>query len=211
MSGTALTVSSGAAYVESAGNIVNAPSPIAKTGLVLTASTWYHVYLYLNAGTPDIEVVTTAPVAYSGTARSKSGDTTKRYVGSVKTDSSGSLFNFLQLGSRIIYRLSTGSAPHVVLSGGVATSQTAVSCSAVVPVTSQECQITIVNSANVNARLLESRGTYPVGGRIYGVQAGGYAIAQMPLNASQEFLYLLVSAPASGGLTAELTGYHYER
>jgi hypothetical protein len=95
VSGTALTVSSGAAYIEGSAAVLNAPSAIPKTSLSLTASTWYHVYLYDNAGTPAVELVTTAPAAaYNGTARSKTGDTSRRYLGSVKTDSSGSIFNF---------------------------------------------------------------------------------------------------------------------
>lgn len=93
VSGTALTVTTGSAYIPSLGKVLRATSDIAKTGLSLTASTWYHAYLFSNAGTPDIELSTTAPAApYNGTARTKTGDTSRRYVGSVLTDSSSNLY-----------------------------------------------------------------------------------------------------------------------
>src|ERR1700754_5221539 len=72
VSATALTVTSGCAHIQSLGRRLRATSSIAKTGLSLTASAWYHVYFYLNGSTPDIEISTTAPsAAYYGQARSK--------------------------------------------------------------------------------------------------------------------------------------------
>ena len=92
VSATAVTVSSGRAYIPSLGYYLDAPNAIALTGLVLTASTWHHLYLYDNAGTPAVECVTTAPAApYSGTARAKTGDTSRRYIGSVLTDASAAI------------------------------------------------------------------------------------------------------------------------
>jgi hypothetical protein len=106
VSGTAVTVSSGTAYIPSLGNVLVANAAMALTGLSLTASTWYHLYLYSNAGTPAVECVTTAPVLYYGTAYQKTGDNSRRYVGSVLADSlftyakwKYSLQGFLQFGS----------------------------------------------------------------------------------------------------------------
>ena len=92
VSATAITVTSGSAFVPSLNKCLPVPNAIALTGLVLAASTFYHVYLYSNAGVPAIEVVTTAPASpYNGTARAKTGDTSRRYVGSVLTDASGNI------------------------------------------------------------------------------------------------------------------------
>mgnify|MGYP000116654841 CR=1 FL=1 len=57
------TVGSGSAWIQSLGYAVDVPNAISKAGLSLSATTWYHVYLYLNAGVPDIEHSTTAPAA----------------------------------------------------------------------------------------------------------------------------------------------------
>ncbi len=81
VSGTALTVTSGAAYIPSLGRVIRLGANAAKAGLALAASTWYHVYLYLNAGVPDIEIVIAAPAAaYNGTARTKTGSLSSRGV-----------------------------------------------------------------------------------------------------------------------------------
>lgn len=95
VSGTSLRVTSGMAYIESLGYAIDVPAAITKSSLSLTVSTWYHVYLFDNAGTPDIEIVTTAPAAaYSGTARSKAGDSSRRWLGRLRTDSAGSIRPF---------------------------------------------------------------------------------------------------------------------
>lgn len=78
-----ISVSPGRAYIPSTGAVLEVPSTITTGALTLTASTFYHVYLYDNAGTPAIEVVTTAPVSYFGSASQKTGDASRRYVGTV--------------------------------------------------------------------------------------------------------------------------------
>src|SRR5690348_13335560 len=55
VSATAITAMAGTAYIQGSGGLLQAPTAIAKSGLVLTASTRYHVYFFNNAGTPDIE------------------------------------------------------------------------------------------------------------------------------------------------------------
>lgn len=93
VSGTALTITSGAAYIPSLNKVLYIPTDISKSGLTLAASTLYHIYLYVNAGTPDIELVTTTPsTPYNGIARTKTGDSSRRYVGSVLTDASSNLY-----------------------------------------------------------------------------------------------------------------------
>ncbi len=215
VSGTSLRVTSGAAYVVSLNRVMEVPAAITKAGLSLAASTWYHVYLFDNAGVADIEVVTTAPAApFSGTAKSKSGDASRRYVGSIKTDASAAVMNFVQTEiGRIIYRLPSGAAPQAVLVAGVATTVTAVSCAAVVPVTASTATTTIVNNANLgsNMRVFESNGTYGPTGSLYGVTPNGTVSADMPLNSSQEFQYYMTSPPSSGGGNVHVTGYFYER
>lgn len=216
VSATALTVTAGAAYIEGAASIAKATADIAKSGLILSASTWYHVYLYLNAGTPDVEIVTTAPATpYAGTARSKTGDTSRRYVGSIKTDASGNIFNFQQSGHYIGYKHDHGAAPFRVLAAGVATVETTVSLAGVVPTTSRITQVYLLNLSNH----LMGTGTPDdsAGGPPF---AGIALIADMtriivlhPLDSSQQMTYWLASLGAglTGSAYLDVYGYQYER
>src|SRR5574337_1456859 len=124
VSATQVTVSSGAAYIQSAGSILQVPATITVTFSGLAASTWYHLYLYNNAGAAAIEYSTTAPASpYNGTARSKTGDASRRYVGSVRTNASG-LYNFLSSGNTVLYRESVADGDFRVVNAGTSTSET---------------------------------------------------------------------------------------
>ncbi|ALN79515.1 hypothetical protein [Lysobacter antibioticus] len=135
VSANAVTADSGSAYIQGLARRVDVSTAIAKSSLSLSASTWYHVYLFESAGVADIEIVTTAPAAaYNGTARSKTGDTSRRYLGSVRTDGSGNILAFTHYGNRIAYDAG-GSGTLRPLANGNATSDTAVSLASYVPVT----------------------------------------------------------------------------
>jgi hypothetical protein len=138
VSGTALTVTSGSAYIEGSSNVLRATSTIAKTGLSLSASTWYHVYLYDNAGTPDVEVSTTAPASpYNGTARSKTGDASRRYLGSVRSLASGGIAAFDMFPNGLLLYRSPGSNTFRLLFAGTATTITDIDVSSLAPVTAR--------------------------------------------------------------------------
>jgi hypothetical protein len=64
-------------------------------GLTVAASTWYHVILANNGGTPDIYFDTSATGANRPTGIS---DTKVRRVGSFKTDGSSNILAFTQIG-----------------------------------------------------------------------------------------------------------------
>jgi hypothetical protein len=214
VSTTALTVNPGEAAIQSSG-IVAAASAIAKTGLSLTASTWYHVYLYNNAGTPDVEIVTTAPAAaYNGTARSKTGDTSRRYIGSVRADTTGALTNFYHnpVTGRIAYLVdlnSTNLVLHLV-NAGASTTTTSVDCSSVAPVTARF----VVAFAENNG----ATGVVFIGNADLGTPANTNTLAflralrtidsELYLNSSQAFTYMVTSP---GTFDFYATGYVYER
>jgi hypothetical protein len=86
---TSLTVEAGSAYIASTGKILELTTDKVMTGLTLSVSSFYHVYLYDNAGVADIEISTTVPVRYYGTAYQKTGDATRRYIGSALTGTGG--------------------------------------------------------------------------------------------------------------------------
>lgn len=215
VSGTALTVTSGSAYIPGTSAVLAAPADIAKTGLSLSASTWYHVYLYDNAGTPAVEVVTTAPAApYNGTARSKTGNTSRRYVGSVLTDASAAICKFAQSGESVMYETSIAPAPFLVVSTGRATTVTNVACAGCVPLTAR---IGVLIMATVNATADAAVGNSDMVGTLSGsnylqyVGSGVQTTHLMPLDSSQRFSYVMTGTTSTGGFFARVAGYVMER
>jgi len=215
-SATSLTVTTGAAYIEGLGRVLEASSAITKSSLSLSANTWYHLYLYDNSGTPDIEISTTNPVLYSGTAASKTGDNTRRYVGSVRTDGSGNILQFLHDNNAITYLydvVGTGRK----LSGGSATTATAVDLSSVVPGTSRSAQITVTNGATTAALVTRSPDQPSSGGAVgpftFLTMSGGNETSTTyhPVSSSQQIEYLFLAAPGGSGAFIDVLGYRYTR
>lgn len=216
-SANSLSVTSGAAYISSLGRVVRLGATANLAGLVLTASTWYHLYLYLNAGAPAIECVTTAPAAaYFGTARAKTGDTSRRYVGSVKTDASGNIYKFVQTNSDVMYEENVINAPFNILNNGTATTPTNVDASGIVPLTSSVAYAQFYNSSpNTNCGVAnpDCNFTLSVGGAvtIFAITPGLTTIARAQLSSAQLFNYQHSVTPSSGGMTIRVIGYTFER
>src|SRR6185503_5347718 len=94
ISGTQIRVTTGAAYVPGPKRIAELATAVTLTPS-LSANTWYHLYLTVSGATVGVESVTTAPAApYMGMARSKTGDTSRRYLGSYLTKADSSIANF---------------------------------------------------------------------------------------------------------------------
>lgn len=212
---TSISVSSGTCYIPSVGANVNFPSSITKAGLSLSANTWYHLYGFLNAGVPDIEVVTTAPSSpYNGTARTKSADTTRRYIGSVKTDASSNIFSFLMVGNTINYRATGGGvAPFRCLNNGSATVATTVSLAGIIPVTAFQTQIFIQNLTTNNAFVtFNAPGDAQVHVFIPNRTAGTFQnFLDMYTDANQAVQYNYDIAPATLGAFIDVFSYTYMR
>lgn len=210
-SANSLSVTSGAAYISSLGRVVRLGAAANLAGLVLAASTWYHLYLYLNAGAPAIECVPTAPAAaYYGTARTKTGDTSRRYIGSVVTDASGNLLKFSFFNNQVFYLEKLGVRE--VLVGGQATTATPFSVAPLVPVTASAVMLcannadtsvlAVVDSADMNyspgtARWMEvptqDKFTFPI-----------------PVPSSQNLSYYYSATP-TGALYVEVVSYFFDR
>jgi len=203
---------SGSAYIPSLGRVLTLPSALTKT-LTLAANTWYHNFLYSNAGTTDVETVTTLPdTPYSGTARAKTGDTSRRYIGSFRTNASGAIFKFMQSGVSVAYLEDTNAAPFLVLSAGTATTTTSVSAANVAPVTATSIKGTILNAATNAAyvRISNSDGPSASAGYITLSSPNGVTVTDIPLNSSQAYTYAYDVAP-TGATYHRVFGYSYER
>lgn len=208
VSATAVTVSSGTAYIPSLGAYLQSNAAIALSGLALSASTWYHLYLYSNAGTPAVECVTTAPVLYYGTAYQKTGDNTRRYVGSVVTDASGNVTRFMHQGNAVYYLASTNAAPFRVLLNPGNTTKTTVSFASIVPVTAVAMLSRISNpDASVGCWIGTPNDGTSTG--IWIISANVVAVAFIALY-DQQITYAYQSTPTATG-AADCNGYQFNR
>lgn len=204
-SGTSISVTSGSAYIESLGAIVNVSDALTLSGLSLTASTWYHVYLYLNAGVPAIECVTTDPASpYSGTARSKTGDTSRRYIASVRVNPSGNIIRFVECGGTVKYEVS--AFDNNILSGGVSTSPTEVDPSLFIPITCEIASIRAQNEADTYAIIGNSANSY-----IIPFNERSVLIMDIPASSTKKIVYKFDYAPTVGGLIISIIGYTFNR
>jgi hypothetical protein len=220
LSGNSYRLESGYAYIPSVEGVVAVPSAITKNGQVLNPNTWYHLYLFQGAGgSGDCELSATAPAApYSGTARAKSGDTSRRYLGSVRTNSAGNMLQFVHGPSsgKVSY-LGIDNSSKNVLSNGSATSATTISCAALVPVTGTHVDFLLSNVSDKTCVTSNSTAALPLGAGA-GNQYFGYAnptndafVPAHPVNSSQAINYRLLTAPTSGGVFIDVLGYNFER
>ncbi len=146
VSANSISFSSGTVYIPSTAKNLLSPSTITLSGLVPTASTMYHAYFYDNASTPAIELVTTAPVIYSGKARRKTGDASRRYIGSALFKTTNTLMKFTHVDGRVSYGETLFSAPFLLVSGAVNAPQT-VSCLPILPITATHLSCMLQNAA----------------------------------------------------------------
>jgi hypothetical protein len=215
-SATSISVGIGQCYAEN-GDFIVANSTLTASSLSLSASTWYHVYTYLSSGAPALEVVTTAPVAWKGTAYSKTGDTARRYVGSILTDGSGNVRNFVHnpITNQMLYRKFQSTAtPFLVLNGGTSSTAAAVACNGVVPVTALAVHLYIVNAGDQILRMSEDNGV--ASGQVsYALSAGNVAVQRtvVPhvLDSSQQVWYAFAAAVGAGGAYMYVSGYLFQR
>ncbi len=214
-SGSTLSLSPGVAFIQSTGKLLAVTAALSKVLSGMTPNTWYHVYLFAKAdGAPDFEVVTTAPSAvYFGTARTKNGDNSRRYVGSVRVGASG-ILKFEHHGDRMVYLEDTQSAPFLVLAAGSSTATATVSASQVAPVTAYAVLLNALNAASNGAytRLSNSKGPSAQTGYLALAAPSGVSAVQMPLDGAQAYTYAYDVAPSpTGAAYHRISGYFFER
>jgi hypothetical protein len=147
VSANSLRIRAGAAYVPALGRILELASDLTKSGLVLTANTWYYLYLFENAGVADVEIVTTAPASpYRAGARVKGPDSgpdnTRRFLTEVRAKATDTMMRWRDSGD---FRLlvEDQSTTLRALAGGTATGSTAIDLSLWVPPTSRLVEVVL--------------------------------------------------------------------
>lgn len=214
-SANSISVTPGSAYIPGLGGNLDLTATLTLASLVTTAKTWYHLYLYNNAGIAAVELVTTAPDAgYVGGARTKLADPTRRYIGSILTLAANTLAKFAQDGTRVSYLETAASAPFGVLSNSAIVA-TNVSCAGCVPVTSRYVSIVLFNNASASGttlRISRPDQTNPVSVSAHqlAIQAGTPISLDLPLDSVQRFSYVFDTTPSSIA-TARVYGYVYQR
>ena len=214
VSGTQLGCSAGSCYIESLGRVVyGAPATITPGSP--SASTWYHVYAYSNAGVLTLEASTTAPVAFAtplGAARSKSGDTSRRYLYSALTTSGSAFRNFYTdaSGLYVFKGIQPNASPFRVLSAGTATASTAISCSSVAPATAVSIIGSWIAVGGSGASYLTSGDLTPSSSNfIAGISGGQIQFGTVPCDTSQGLRYICtVAAPTT---YLDVIGFNFAR
>lgn len=203
-SSNSITVMPGAAYIPGQSKTLNVTSALTLSGLSLAASTWYYLYLYESAGTPAVELVTTAPSApYSGTARSKAGDTSRRFIMAIRAQLTNAMRPFLWSADYVNYVDSANT--YAALVSGMAAVPTPVSLAAAVPTTTRRYLFEAYaggpgsfNFGFSNPDILVSVSTT--------IRFMGSSIT----DASQNIYYINTSS-ATAGSTLDIRGYGSER
>ena len=218
VSATQVRVSTGSAYVPGAKRIAELVAPVTLTPS-LAANSWYHIYLTVAGAVVGVEAVATAPAApYFGTARAKTGDTSRRYVGSLRTDAGGVIAKFKHnpAANYIAYIAIRESS----LNGGTQAVTTPVSLSAPLPVTATFAALIISLDATGAALFTgnsEMTDTVLSASNFLGYTESStqVSVSRMdghPVDANQSITYRLSAAPSSGtGAYIRVMGYSYER
>lgn len=208
----AIRVSSGSAWIPSLQRAIEVPAALTLSGLTLAASTWYHLYLYLNGAIPTIEAVTSGPAApYSGTARAKTGDASRRYIGSFRTGTSAQILRFSHLPASGLVTYNQG-AQNAILAAGSATTSTTVSASLFCPITAVSVMARVV-SASATVGVFLSDGSTAVDGPtttyFTALNGGQTYTGPIPLDGSQQIAY--ANSDSGGAAYIQAVGYSYER
>ncbi len=220
---TQVQITTGTVHIQSSASLMRITSTLTVSPS-LSSNTWYHCYVFSNAGTPSAECVTTAPASpYVGTARSKTSDTTRRYVGSIRTDGSSQIRKFIMSGGgsfrTILWMLDTTASPFRVLSGGLATVNTNVDLSAVVPNVSSLIKVARIRLVNLSSAAVyvfvdnsDMSGTNPASASGFtGIGQNADVAISMPINSSQIIRYAYSGGTPSGsGAFIEVQGYEVE-
>ena len=215
---TTVAVSSGEAYVPGAGGIV---SLAAQTSVNISGMPWVgpdrqgHVYL---TATGTLRVTNTAPAApYMGPARTQTGDTSTRYLGSILLMPDSKIAKFTHdMGSGMIsYFENLALAPFAVVNGTAPTTATDVPVSAIVPPGVIRVILVGSNTATDQTLYIGNADTVvPLdsSGQLTFMYARNATTMELPLSAAQTFNYKYTTAPAVGGMAyLRIGGYSLPR
>lgn len=211
-SGSSITISAGAAYIQSTGKVLRSSSPITITGLSgLTADIFYYFYLYDNAGAAAIEVVSTATAApYYGSARSKNGDSSRRFICALRSGAGTTLYRFQWCADQLIrYITTTNTAPFRAVTNATNTTKTLVNIQTLVPANTATALLAVINAAGSGPILQVSHPDANDTDILFGVAPNNRFPCVVPLDSLRRFAFY--NSASGGGAFFDVCGYGTDR
>jgi hypothetical protein len=204
---------SGGAWIEASNAVVAAASDVSTNVSGLTPSTWHHAYF--DGGTGGLLLSTTGPAtAFIGTARSMTGNTSRRWLGAVLTDSGGGIRSFQHVPQKAQFTWGHRWPGSLVLSNGTSTVSTNIDFSGAVPPQSFLASVLVLNTATNAAIYLgvggETVDTSATGNQI-AVNSGRFETPEVVLSTNQTLSYIYATTPSGGAGTVGVRGFTLER
>ena len=204
-----IKVLSGSAYVPSVSSTISLAADVNVPIAGFSSGSFGHIYL-TSSGT--IEASPTPPSArYSGWARTKTGDNSRRYI-----------FTFLVVGTGVFkftHRPSSGAvfwianinaAPLLLISSGNATTSTTVSAAGAVPVTAVSAFMSILNYGTALSYVAISNSEGPaVPSGYFSLVGPGTGDPEIPLDSARAYNYAY-DGPSNTSFH-RCCGYRFER
>lgn len=210
VSPNSISVSSGFASLANGVNL-HSQSNILKSGLSLTQFNWYHIYVfYSSPSVADIELSLVEPTSYFGTAKHKQGDTSRRYIGSVRAGVGGAIVRFIHSPESGLIKYTNNLSENNILNLGKATSTTTVSCSGSIPSTSSVGSF-ILETGDGDLAFLSNPDASTNLNTLFNmfVRATKQICIDFPVSSARSINYQM--NPATTGLSIWCTGYYFER
>lgn len=194
-----VSISSGNAFIPSSETILSSEFAIVLDGQPAAGAN--HFYLFDDGGVANIERSTTAPVLYSGTAYTKTGDNTRRYLGSL-IGAGGDYLNFNHINNWVYF-----ATNQVALTNGQAAFiPTAIDLSALAPITTILVAIAARNTDGAQSVGVNRDST----NQHLFLLPGDYAATVMPVVAGPAISYFYSLAPTTG-LDVTMSGFYFGR
>lgn len=204
VSTSSIRVSAGSCTLPTIGTM-RLSAAVTKTGISPGANNFLHAYAFMGSGGIDFEFVSTGPSApYSGKARYKIGDVSRRYIGSVLADASGNIIKFEHSPTQVIY--TEGIARN--LANGTQTSFTNVSTAGQVPASASIAIFAMTNGGTPAFRVRPVGYANPINSRMYGLTAGAYVVGPVPVGSPGAYEYQVDSG---GSGNVDIIGYYLDR
>jgi hypothetical protein len=232
LDGLTVTVGPGRCFLPNAHRILS--DGTVSTALVApTASTWYYAYAYeASSGVLGMELSTTAPStpypSATSTARTKTGDTTRRYLGSAYVGTTSKLRPMKHtqcgsIGNLVTFSAASAAAsvPVNLLSLFTAATATTVSLNPLVPATATHALLQVQNNSNRQVYLANpDQGPASATNYIASVNPGASDTMLIEIGSTQQLSVLLSStgllgtilgAVLTGSVSISVQGYLYDR
>jgi hypothetical protein len=232
LDGLTVTVGPGRCFLPNAHRILSDGTVTAVLASPV-ASTWYYAYAYeASSGILGLELSTTAPStpypSATSTARTKAGDTSRRYLGSayvgassklrpMKHSQCGSIGNLVTFGAAS----SAASIPVNLLSAFVAATATTISLNPLVPATATHALLQVQNNSNRQVYLANpDQGSASATNYVASVNPGASDTMLIEIGSAQQLSVLLSStgllgtilgAVLAGSVSISVQGYLFDR